>query len=692
MSIDLVAQSEQILAGMFLARAVYGGEYIDQAYNLDPDNDAEKADDYRGYIESQTVGSWQLLDDSDLPTFKFRGGDSGFTSGGLYNARVDSGLSNTFDAQGLLAIENNDTLVLTFRGTDAEDPAVEDGQAFTGSGAAAHYKGFKPLINVAYDYAAAHPEITDIVVSGHSLGGAMVDIFTLVDAARFRALRPDHLTIVSLASSGVPPDLPLFLGGIDDSAVKYKTLFGVDLPVIDKLIHPADYISIADSEDRVRFADHFSNIPELSGLLPIFALKSNLHFGGDTVFELPNIKNIEVEYTDALPGFIHGMGAEHNSALLWTNLYNLLHDELVFAYKSQNIIMGITDYNMAPDFDGTPIPLFAGYTQLGNSDIINDQDARSLLGKAGADYILGLAGNDRIVGQGGRDLLSGGDGRDVLVGGKGYDWLAGGNGKDALAGGPGNDKLIGGSGNDTLMGGAGNDALKGGGGWDTLQGGGGDDTLFGGAGHDSIDGGNGFDRASYYFSSSGVSVDLGTGLGSGGTATGDTLSHIEAVIGSFQFGDTLTGRAGVDVLFNGAGGDDSLRGLNGNDSLFGFNGNDTLKGGFGDDLLNGGSGSDSLVGNAGNNSMTGGGGNDIFVFADGFGNDTITDFNANNSEKINLSGVSGITSFADLVNNHLEDHGTFVLIVDGTNSIKLEGVSISQFGAGQDYSGSDFIF
>jgi hypothetical protein len=145
MTVDIVQDSEQVLAGAFLARAAYGGEYIDQDFNLPGDDDAEKADDYRGYLASQSGGNWQLLDQSDLPAFDERGGDAKFTSGGLYNARVYAGFDNTFDAQGLLAVEGGDTLVLAFRGTDGKDPAIGDGQTFTGNGLAANYEAFEPL-------------------------------------------------------------------------------------------------------------------------------------------------------------------------------------------------------------------------------------------------------------------------------------------------------------------------------------------------------------------------------------------------------------------------------------------------------------------------------------------------------------------------------------------------------------------
>jgi hypothetical protein len=312
MALDLVGNASQVLAGTFLARAVYGGEYIQPEFNLGPDDDAEKADNYRGYMAS--VGNWVVLDDTDLLTFDDGGGDAKFTGGGLYNARVE--LTGTFDAQGLLAVENGTTLVLAFRGTDGKDPAIT-GQTFTGKGLASHYEAFAPLIDAAYDYLAAHPEITEFVVSGHSLGGALVDVFTLTDAGRFRTLRPDGLTLVSLGSTGVPEDLSDYLDGVGD------------------FVRPDDYIAIANSQDRARFADDYPDFPESLGLVPIVTLKDNQHLGGDLVFDVPNIKNTDVEYDDPLdnPFTFRGLGAEHNSALIWANLQGLIADDLFQFYN-----------------------------------------------------------------------------------------------------------------------------------------------------------------------------------------------------------------------------------------------------------------------------------------------------------------------------------------------------------------------
>ncbi|MCA0922809.1 calcium-binding protein, partial [Pseudooceanicola nanhaiensis] len=112
----------------------------------------------------------------------------------------------------------------------------------------------------------------------------------------------------------------------------------------------------------------------------------------------------------------------------------------------------------------------------------------------------------------------------------------------------------------------------------------------------------------------------------------------------------------------------------GNDTLLGGGGKDTLEGGIGDDLL------------------TGGGGPDLFVFHDDWGNDTITDFVDANSEKIDLSGVTAITGFYDLLNNHLVDDGGTAVIEVGSNSITLDGVLFSDFGFSGLYSADDFLF
>ncbi|OBY25062.1 calcium-binding protein [Leisingera sp. JC1] len=316
----------------------------------------------------------------------------------------------------------------------------------------------------------------------------------------------------------------------------------------------------------------------------------------------------------------------------------------------------------------------------GNTDTLNSIEAvrgsahsDSFLGNGQRNVFRGLEGNDTIKGGLGRDEIrydrdaryGGTDGVDVDLANEvatdgfgdrdrvfNIEDVRGTASGDRLLGNAASNRLDGDGGNDRLFGRNGNDLLLGDGGNDTLNGGNGHDTLNGGAGTDLLDSGAGKDRL----------------LGGGGA-------------------DTLNAGGGDDTLIGGDGAD-RLLGVGGRDRLVGGGGNDTLNGGGGNDTLLGGAGSDKLFGGAGNDVLTGNNGSDTFIFSNGFGNDTISDFNAlDNNEKINLSAVSSITDLSDLIASHITQSGNDVIIDDlNGNTITLEGVLLSDLGAG------DFIF
>jgi Ca2+-binding RTX toxin-like protein len=134
---------------------------------------------------------------------------------------------------------------------------------------------------------------------------------------------------------------------------------------------------------------------------------------------------------------------------------------------------------------------------------------------------------------------------------------------------------------DIIFGLGGHDLIFGHGHDDQLLGGDGNDQLVGGDGADSLDGGAGKDTAIYSESDVGVTVNLASGTGSGGTAAGDTLSNIEDVIGSWH-DDLLIGNGNANALY-GSLGDDTLQGSGGDDLLEGNDGADHLDGGSGSD-------------------------------------------------------------------------------------------------------------
>ncbi len=129
-----------------------------------------------------------------------------------------------------------------------------------------------------------------------------------------------------------------------------------------------------------------------------------------------------------------------------------------------------------------------------------------------------------------------------------------------------------------------------------------------------------------------------------------------------------TGNASANVITGGAS-QDILNGAGGTDTLIGGGGNDVMDGGAGNDILNGGADDDV---------MNGGAGNDTFVFADDFGDDIISGFDANgngtltNQDLLDISAL-GITDFVNEV--LIVAGGGNTVITIGDDTITLLGVT-----------------
>ncbi|MCE8556370.1 hypothetical protein KBY29_18825 [Ruegeria pomeroyi] len=340
------------------------------------------------------------------------------------------------------------------------------------------------------------------------------------------------------------------------------------------------------------------------------------------------------------------------------------------------------------------------------------------------ENLTGSAFNDLLNGDNAANVLTGGNGNDLLRGCGGADALIGGSGLDTAdytdssafvnvslltgyAGGGSGSHAIGDtfSSIENLTGSAFNDLLNGDNAANVLTGGNGNDLLRGRGGADTLIGGSGLDTADYTDSLAFVNVSLLTGYaggGSGSHAIGDTFSSIENLTGS-AFNDLLNGDNAANVL-TGGNGNDLLRGRGGADALIGGSGLDTadythssafvnvslltgyagggsgshaigdtfssienLTGSAFNDLLNGDNAANVLTGGNGNDLLRGNGGADSFVFAAGFGQDTVADF-ANGSDKFDLSGHGGVNSFADLT---VTASGADAVVADGLGSTIL---------------------
>ena len=257
---------------------------------------------------------------------------------------------------------------------------------------------------------------------------------------------------------------------------------------------------------------------------------------------------------------------------------------------------------------------FASNLQLSALDGSNGFKINGVAAGDYAGFALSKAGD--LNGDGFADIMvgapeaNGGRGNAYVIYGRLPDAAVNRTGTAAdqtLAGGNFNDRLSGLAGDDQLYGNGGNDVINGGTGFDRILAGAGNDSVTGGRQGDILDGGAGVDTLNYAASITGVSVNLQTGTASGGDATGDVISGFERTIGS-SLNDTLTGSNLANILTGGLGGD-------------------SLAGGLGKDVFDFNSIAESTIALA--------------------GRDTITDFNANAQDRIDLRTIDAIAGGAD---------------------------------------------
>lgn len=210
----------------------------------------------------------------------------------------------------------------------------------------------------------------------------------------------------------------------------------------------------------------------------------------------------------------------------------------------------------------------------GTSPVIGGQQT----GTPVADVLTGTAGDDTMVAFAGDDIVIGNAGADAISAGEGGDFVSGGDGRDVIFAGAGDDQVFGGGLADVIYGDAGADRIFGDQGNDLITGGAGDDTVFGGEGDDLIvaemgdgndvyfgdegSGGTGIDTLDISAATANVTVNLGSGPLSNGTASSsqtgnDTILGIENV-NTGSGNDTIIASNAVNVM-NGGSGDDTYR-------------------------------------------------------------------------------------------------------------------------------------
>ncbi len=160
-----------------------------------------------------------------------------------------------------------------------------------------------------------------------------------------------------------------------------------------------------------------------------------------------------------------------------------------------------------------------------------------------------------------------------------------------------------------------------------------------------------------------------------GTDVGETLTGTAAA-------DKILGRDGDDRI-KGLAGDDLINGGKGNDTILGGGGKDIILGGGGKDIMKGGDAADQMTGGAGNDRMTGDAGSDNFIFAKGFGDDTVTDLNLR-SDTITFDDRV-FADFDAMLDKAVVKAGGVLISAAGGHTLFLQDVTFAQINAHDDH-------
>lgn len=274
------------------------------------------------------------------------------------------------------------------------------------------------------------------------------------------------------------------------------------------------------------------------------------------------------------------------------------------------------------------------------------EKARTITGTPGSDYIGGYGDQKNIIlGLDGDDTLYAAGQGDQLAGGSGNDALYGSSGADLLDGGVGDDRLEGSAGNDTYVFGRGS-------GVDTIY-----DSDSSSGNLDAVTFQNDIAPENVQVKRSGDNLELAisgtqdkliieryfsayTKYGYYAGADSNVVEEIRFADGTIWDASTakekarnLIGTDGNDVISGFSDQQSVIAAGDGNDTVYAGPQGDQIDTGAGDDVVYGSTGNDHIIGGSDNDTLEGNGGNDTYVFAPGFGVDTVydTDNGAGNS-------------------------------------------------------------
>jgi len=159
---------------------------------------------------------------------------AGFAPVDLPGLQMHNGLFSDGSAQAAVSLgvlDGDQVLVVAFRGSDHRQDWIDDLRDIN-----AEYPNFQPLISAVEDYANAGGKV---VVVGHSLGGAMAQVFMSQHAG------DDQYRAVTFGSPGALPEAGVFAAHADTRITNYQVS---DDPFVFLGEHRAEIAALANQD------------------------------------------------------------------------------------------------------------------------------------------------------------------------------------------------------------------------------------------------------------------------------------------------------------------------------------------------------------------------------------------------------------------------------------------------------------
>ena len=393
--------------------------------DTDPNDGVKTIEVAKSGVNTPTAGyqaaAWQvagerltLLDATDMPTLKpVKSSSKDFPSVGL-----ESGIFTNKNGAALVG-RADDALFIAFRGSNDIDGGIgrSPDSSQWGDERSDHYKLFGKLNYAIEKYLKAHPEITKVYITGHSLGGGMVNAFmqshpeSIYEAVSFGSIRygsgasRDDERVTNVWNDA---DIALALGGrADGDNIRFK------VPLLDPTSQHMPWLYQAE----IKFVSDLGyDIDDLAGYSRVVlgAFPTGLFSYGIGIRQdnLTGTGGRDLMLGGALSDRMQGLGGRDR-----IDGGSGAHDVAVYTEKSSGIsvVLDGDDYTNV---------------RVGGKNEDRIRNVEDIAGGSGRDTITGDGKDNRLAGNGNGDRIDGDAGNDVIYGGHGRDTLTGGEGRD----------------------------------------------------------------------------------------------------------------------------------------------------------------------------------------------------------------------------------------------------------------------